>query len=90
MPRTSYITITSGMSGHFAVEVWWNPEGFWEPYQTGYGRYATEEEADTEARAWADSDEIPYLFTHAQAIVVAGAQIWLNLQQWGNPIGRPQ
>ena len=41
------ISVTRGMSGHFAVHYWWNPEhgGFPEPYNTGIGRYATREEA---------------------------------------------
>src|ERR1043166_7398834 len=56
--RSDYITVTSGMSGFFAVHVWWNPEGFWEPYQTGIGRYRTSAEAWTEARAWSESDAI--------------------------------
>ena len=48
--RCPYITVTQGMSGYFAVMVWWNPEGFEEPYQTGVGRYKTEKEAKIEAK----------------------------------------
>jgi hypothetical protein len=55
-----YITTTSGISGHFAVHVWWNPEGFWEPYNTGIGRYATNAEAVEEAKAWAESEGLQY------------------------------
>lgn len=47
------ISVTSGMSGHFAVHYWWNPEGFPEPWDTGFGRYATQLEAEAEARQWA-------------------------------------
>lgn len=54
------ITTTSGMSGYFAVMYWWNPEGFPEPYQTGFGRYATRAEAEEEAKAWAEAEGIRY------------------------------
>lgn len=63
----SYITVTSGMAGWFAVLMWWNPEehfsngdGFWEPWETGFGRYGTKEEAIAEAKAWAESEEMEY------------------------------
>lgn len=59
--KPKYITTTSGMSGYFAVIIWWNPDpGFWEPYQTGIGRYATREEAIVEAKQWAESMRIKY------------------------------
>lgn len=51
-----FITVTEGMSGFFAVHMWLNEEEdfgpFWEPYDTGYGRYNTREEAEREAREW--------------------------------------
>jgi hypothetical protein len=58
----SYITTTSGMSGHFAVRLWWNTEmgGFWEPYSTGIGRYATREEAESEAKSWAEAEGLEF------------------------------
>ncbi len=58
----NYITVTNGMSGWFAVEVWWNPEmdGFWEPYDTGYGRYATKEEAVAEGKVWAENEGMEF------------------------------
>lgn len=59
-----YITVTEGMSGFFAVHIWLNEEEdfgpFWEPYQTGFGRYATREEAVVEAKDWADASGIEY------------------------------
>jgi hypothetical protein len=55
-----FITTTQGMSGWFAVHFWWNPEGFWEPWNTGVGRYATEAEAAQEAKSWAKTEEIDY------------------------------
>lgn len=57
----AHLTITRGMAGWFAVHVWFNPElgGFWEPYNTGIGRYETRQEAYDEAKCWSDSDELP-------------------------------
>lgn len=50
-----FITVDKGMAGHFAVKMWWNGEeehgGFWEPYDTGTGRYSTPEEAYSWAKA---------------------------------------
>ncbi len=60
-PRAKHVTITKGMSGHFAVIVWWNPDmgGFWEPWDTGIGRYATEAEAYGEAEFIAKEEGLP-------------------------------
>jgi len=61
--RDKFVSVTEGMSGHFAVIFWWNPElgGFWEPWDTGIGRYPNEDEARVEAIALADAEGIPYL-----------------------------
>ena len=59
-----YITTSHGMAGHFAIMVWWNNEtkyGFWEPYDTGMGRYATIEGAIAEAREWALEERCRYV-----------------------------
>lgn len=60
--KKSFITVTHGMSGYFAVQMWWNTDlgGFWEPWTTGAGRYATREEAHHEARMWAEMEELEY------------------------------
>jgi hypothetical protein len=57
-----YITVTEGMSGHFAVMVAWNSDlgGFYEPWETGVGRYATKQEAELEAQQWAADEEVEY------------------------------
>lgn len=56
------VTTTKGGSGYFAVMLWWNPDlgGFAEPWQTGAGRYASHEEAEIEARDWAEAEGVPY------------------------------
>lgn len=59
----NFISTTHGMSGWFAVMYWWNPElgGFWEPYNTGVGRYATKEEAVREGLDWAEAEELEFV-----------------------------
>jgi len=58
--HSDFIGITSGMSGYFAVHMTWNEEfgGFWEPWDTGFGRYPTDKGAKNEARQWANDEEI--------------------------------
>lgn len=63
--NADYITVTKGMSGWFAVQLWWNEEdpelgGFWEPYDVGFGRYATREEAVKEGQAWAADEGLEF------------------------------
>lgn len=60
--HASFVTTTKGMRGYFAVQVWWNPDlgGFWEPWQSGIGSYATQREAEVDARAWAESEGLEF------------------------------
>mgnify|MGYP003426448039 FL=1 len=57
-----FITVDRGMAGHFAVKMWWNDKeehgGFWEPYDTGSGRYSSAEEAWDEAYEWAKAERL--------------------------------
>ena len=57
-----YITTTHGFSGYFAVKLWWNPEmgGFWEPWDTGTGRYESREEAEVEGLDWAAAEGLEF------------------------------
>lgn len=61
--RKAYVTVTYGISGYFAVLMWWNPEldGFWEPWNTGFGRYKFRDDAVEEAKYWADAEELEYI-----------------------------
>jgi hypothetical protein len=62
--RNHYITVTSGMSGFFAVmraeyedaPGVWN----WDNVQTGIGRYKTGDEAAKEGKEWAESEGIEF------------------------------
>ena len=58
--RPSFISVSGGLSGHFAVLMTWNKEGFYEPWNTGFGRYATREEAALEAQQWAEAEGLEY------------------------------
>lgn len=58
--KKNYISVTKGMA-YFAVEYWWNPGGFWEPWTTSYGRYRTKAEAEVEAKEWAEEDGLEYI-----------------------------
>lgn len=58
--KTPFITTSLLGSGHAAICLWWNPDGFWEPWQTGIGRYATQDEAVTEAKYWAEAEDLKY------------------------------
>ena len=58
----SYIGVTSGMSGWFAIECVLvdDPElgEYWDIQQTGVGRYKERRQAVLEAISWSESDEI--------------------------------
>lgn len=56
----NYITVTYGMSGYFAVELWWNPGGFYEPWTTGSGRYKDRADAVIEAKQLAEEEGLEY------------------------------
>lgn len=56
MAHKRYVTISSGSAGYYAVFVVDN-----EPWDTGIGRYATPEEAEAEARDWAEAEEVPFV-----------------------------
>lgn len=51
----SFITVTQGMRGWFAVQMCWNPEhgGFYEPWITSPMSHKTRDEAINEAQNWA-------------------------------------
>lgn len=62
----NFITTAQGMRGFFAVMYWWNDEdypedAFWEPWETGFGRYATEDKAIEEAQTWAEAEDLEYV-----------------------------
>lgn len=60
--KRPHVTVTQGISGWFAVAVCWNDAsgGFWEPENTGVGRYATREEAEAEGKEWAASEDVEF------------------------------
>lgn len=54
-----WIEVTKGMRGWFAVLVW-DGMGFPEPWESGFGSYATKEEAAVEAQQWAEAEGVEY------------------------------
>lgn len=55
------IIVTESIGGWMAVQLMFTEEdwgSYWEPWATGFGRYATKEEAIVEARQWAEAEEI--------------------------------
>ena len=64
----SYITVAYGnppgdwCCGWFAVLMEWNEEQeIYKPYTTGYFTYETKEEAEIEAKDWAEEEGLPYV-----------------------------
>lgn len=59
---SGFITVYKPIAGWKAVQYWWNSEagGFWEPWQTGSFAFATKEEAEKDAKFWAEADDLPY------------------------------
>jgi hypothetical protein len=58
--HSPFITVYESIGGWKAVQMWWNPkiDGFWEPWTTGVGAYDSREDAEAEAKAWAEADDI--------------------------------
>ena len=58
--HSPFITAYLSISGWTAVQMHWNTEpelgGFWEPWQTGFGKYDTREQAEIEGRQWAEDE----------------------------------
>lgn len=56
-----FVTVTHGMRGYFAVLLSWDEElGFYAPYTSGFGSYATPSEAYPEGRQWAEAEEVEF------------------------------
>lgn len=65
MARTageSYVTVTHGMRGWFAVLMHWNTDlgGFWEPYVTDSSSFKTREAAIPAAKAIAEAEGVEF------------------------------
>jgi len=60
--KSNFVTVTSGMRGWFAVQMWWNNQdgNFWEPWSTRPTSYTTPEEAEVEAEEWAEAEGIRF------------------------------
>lgn len=59
--RSPYITTYKSIGGWKAVRMWWNPEGFWEPFETGIGAHCNDAQAELEALEWAANAGVRYV-----------------------------
>jgi hypothetical protein len=72
--KDSFITITLGVRGYFAVLIGWEDDhtfeegGYWEPWHSGIGSYRTAEAAIPEAKDWAESEEMAFQFGNPDVI----------------------
>lgn len=57
----SYVTVYRSVAGLQTVLLVWNDDGFYEPWQTGFGPYDTLAEAEQEAKIWAENEGCEYL-----------------------------
>lgn len=57
-----YVTVGEGMGGWYAVLCSWSNEhgGFYEPWNTGVGRYPERDGAVKEAKSWAADEGVDY------------------------------
>lgn len=57
------VTVTHGMRGYFAVQMWFNTtdhsEGFWEPWESAPCSFSDEADAWTDAADWAFAEGLP-------------------------------
>jgi hypothetical protein len=66
--RGDYVTVTKGMSGHFAVLMrYYEDIQDYDVMQTGLGRYEDQLEALREASDWAEAHEIPLVLPRSRA-----------------------
>lgn len=59
--KKNYITISRGLRGYFATMVWWNPDGFWEPWTTSELSFSTVEDAAVDGVKWAASEGLKFV-----------------------------
>lgn len=56
-----YVDVYEPIAGWKAKQMFWDEEGFWDCWETGNFAYNTKEEAITDAKSWADAEEIIYV-----------------------------
>ena len=56
-----FITTYLPIAGWKAIHYWWNPEGFWEPWQTSDFAYKTEDEAEKYGKFWAKEEGVRFV-----------------------------
>lgn len=69
-----FISITSGMRGHFAVHMRAS-EDFCEPQQTGIGSYRDAKAALPEAQEWAEAEDLYVMHTSEGSVTLLGERL---------------
>ena len=61
----AYVTVYAPLIGWKPVHMWWNPEGFWEPWDTYKAAWEKCSMAEEAGRQWANKLKLPYVeFKH--------------------------
>lgn len=56
----AFVTVYKPIIGWKPVHMWWNPEGFWEPYDTYKAAWLRREQAEEAGRQWASKLNLPF------------------------------
>lgn len=56
----AYITVYKPIAGWKAAMMWWNPEGFWEPWETSPFSFQFREQAVLWGKDWAAEEGIQF------------------------------
>lgn len=57
----AFVTIYHPIIGWKPVHMWWNPDGFWEPWDTYKAAWSTRPMAEEAGRQWASKLGLPFL-----------------------------
>lgn len=78
-PSFIAVNLTPAMSGYFATLYSWTVDdfgqGYYEPWTTGVGRYATWQEANVEGEAWAKDEGLEFKPATEEAVKDAEADL---------------
>jgi len=73
--KSSYVTITHGMRGYFAVLMSWDEDiGFHTPWSSGFGSGSHPSDVEAEARRWAEDEECRLVLPDYDALVASVAR----------------
>ena len=59
--KESFIDVYKPIAGWKARQMFWDKEGFWDCWQTGFWGHETKEQAQEEAKDWAEAEGIAFI-----------------------------